>query len=99
MIALKPEEVKIIVLAACCLHNMLIDEQPAYVSTMMDQENKDHQVVGGHWRADPRLENMEKTQARNCSLNAKRQRQFLKIYFNSEFGSVPWQERMVAVKK
>ncbi len=97
-IALEPSKITNVVLAACCLHNMLIDEQPTYISAV-DQENENHQEGGGCWRTDLRLESMEKTKTRNCSLSAKTQRQLLKTYFNSKSGSVSWQERMIAVKK
>ena len=49
-IALPTSKVVAIVLASCCLHNMLIDEQPSYLPTMIDQENDNQQVVNGQWR-------------------------------------------------
>ena len=97
-IPLPPNKVVMIVLASCCLHNMLIVEQPTYLATMIAQESDNHQALNGQWREDPQLENMAKTQKRNCSTHAKDQCQMLKTYFNSASGSVPWQSEMIYLK-
>ena len=97
-IALPPCKVAIVVLASCCLHNMLIVEQPTYLPTMIAQDSDNHKAVNGQWREDSQLENMAKTQKRNCSTHAKNQRQMLKTYFNSASWFVPWQSEMVFLK-
>ncbi|XP_065069253.1 putative nuclease HARBI1 [Rhopilema esculentum] len=96
-IMLEPEKAKQIVLAICCLHNMLIDEQPSYKNAC-DSERDNHELFQGSWRLDKSLTELQKTKNRNCSLSAKGQRELLKQYFSSTSGSVSWQDSMVATK-
>eukprot|EP00795_Rhopilema_esculentum_P005651 gene5651-10881_t len=96
-IMLEPEKAKQIVLAICCLHNMLIDEQPSYKNAC-DSERDNHELFQGSWRLDKSLTELQKTKNRNCSLSAKGQRELLKQYFCSTSGSVSWQDSMVATK-
>eukprot|EP00795_Rhopilema_esculentum_P011794 gene11794-2170_t len=92
-IMLEPEKAKQIVLAICCLHNMLIDEQPSYKNAC-DSERDNHELFQGSWRLDKSLTELQKTKNRNCSLSAKGQRELLKQYFCSTSGSVSWQDSM-----
>ena len=96
-INLEPDKVEKIVLAACCLHNMLIDKKPIDAPSI-DQEDCEHNVIPGRWRENPSLATSEKTTHRNCTLSAKGQRTLLKTFFNSAIGSVPWQDKMIAVQ-
>ena len=98
-IELEPEKAKMITLAACCLHNMLIEKQGSYTSNGIDHENENHDMIPGTWRMDPQLATMETTHNRNFSFSSKGQRNLLKTFFNSRVGSVPWQDSMVSLNK
>ena len=94
-ICLDPDKVEKIVLAACCLHNFLLDTQPIPAG-LVDQEDDQHNVIPGAWRNDKSVfKELEATNSRRYSISAKLQRDVLKVYFNSRVGRVPWQDRMI----
>eukprot|EP00794_Sanderia_malayensis_P001940 gene1940-2206_t len=96
-IALEPKKAEKVVLAICCLHNMLIEEQSSY-GNALDTEIENHEVNKGSWHFDVPLTELQKTKNRNFSLGAKGQRKLLKQYFCSKSGLLPWQDDMVATK-
>jgi len=54
----KPKIVEAIVLACCCLHNLMRIRYPAAQNVMMDQEDRvTHAFVPGNWREGGELEN------------------------------------------
>lgn len=92
----KPDTVTSIVLACCCLHNILRDADPTYVSKVDREEDEDHALVEGDWRNGGELMDGERDQARNTSTKeAKDQRDYLKNYYNSNIGAVPWQDKHI----
>lgn len=94
-IKLCPDKVTYLILAACCLHNYLVEKNKVSYTSAADLENGDHTVTPGLWRSDPSLIRMNPSSAnRNPPNNAKDQRQSLTIYSNTS-GSVPWQDTMV----
>ena len=54
-------------------------------------------LTKGAWRNDPPLIGLQSNSDRNPKLNAKEQRQKLTEYFNSEVGSVPWQDSIISL--
>lgn len=94
-ICLDPDKVQQLVLAACCLHNFLMDTVPAQPSTADQEDLENHGLIPVSCRDGTRMTDLAPTTTRNCSLSAKGQRQMLTLYFNSSVGSVPWQENMI----
>ena len=89
-----PTNVITIVAAACVLHNHIIDKFPIVSIRAADREDPEtHEFIPGAWREVVDLTPLERVR-RNTSLNiAKQQREMLKHYYNSNVGSVSWQER------
>jgi hypothetical protein len=106
---LKPIETSIenanwIVRAIVVLHNFLIDESKGRYrpANLADWETDDvRDVNNGQWRTMlagiAPLQPAQGIHARaaNWPNDAKAMRQLLVNYFNSDAGSVPWQERMI----
>ncbi|XP_028417861.1 putative nuclease HARBI1 [Dendronephthya gigantea] len=94
-IKLSPERVTYLILASCCLHNFMVNNNKhAYTSTG-DVESEDHAFLSGAWRADPPLNSLQScTTNRNPTRSAKQQRQLLTNYFSGA-GAVTWQDNMI----
>lgn len=93
-IALEPAKVVMLVQAACALHNMLREKTGSTAG--MDLENPiTHEVTPGAWRSDAVLQQATVPAGTNTTARAKAQREYLVKYFNSEVGSVPWQDGMI----
>ena len=83
-----------LVQAACALHNMLREKTGPTAG--MDLENPiTHEVTPGAWRSDAVLQQATVPAGTNTTARAKAQREYLVKYFNSEVGSVPWQDGMI----
>ena len=95
-IKLSPDKVTDIILAACCLHNYMVDKNKATYTSGVDRDNADHTIAAGTWRNDPILVGLQPSTLHNAPRNAKSQRELLTEYFNSH-GSVPWQDSMVGL--
>ena len=97
-IHLSPEKVKSLVMAACCLHNFMIQHKKhAYISVCDAEDTHTMTFANGTWRNDPPLLGLQSSLDRNPKLNAKEQRQKLTEYFSSEAGSVSWQDAMISL--
>ncbi|XP_055020896.1 uncharacterized protein LOC129412060 [Boleophthalmus pectinirostris] len=96
-ICLDPDKVVTILFACLCLHNFLRHHSAdAYVPPgYIDCEDANHQLMEGAWRREGGLQSVSMGQARNPSVEAKKQRDVLCQYFVSPAGSVSWQEHMV----
>uniref|UniRef100_UPI00358EEE5F putative nuclease HARBI1 n=1 Tax=Myxine glutinosa TaxID=7769 RepID=UPI00358EEE5F len=91
-----PEVVRDLVETAICLHNMLRIRLPSIQHAEVDQEDYRHNIIPGEWRDQANMLEVEQAVRGNRdSVEAKRQREVLRLYFNSPAGAVPWQERMV----
>ena len=91
-----PDTVRLLIEAGVCLHNLIRSRYQTLDAGMLDQEDLDHNILPGAWRTDEITEELNTPLRGNRDTEiAKRQRETLKFYFNSEAGSVPWQERMV----
>ena len=92
----RPETVTTIVLACCCLHNIMRLRYPALQNADLDREDQNHQLVPGAWRADAQLQDMPPEPRRgNIHVVAKRQRIYLREYYTSDAGAVPWQDNVI----
>lgn len=97
-IHLSPEKVKDLIMAACCLHNFMIEHnKSAYISVCDAEDTHTMTFANGAWRCDPPLAGLQPNLDRNPKLNAKQQRQKLTEYFSSVSGSVPWQDGMISL--
>lgn len=95
-IQLSPEKVTWLIMAACTLHNMLVEKNKNSYLSALDVEGADG-FLPGAWRTDPQLVGMRPAdQGRNPTRGAKQQRSNLTNYFLGA-GSVHWQERMISV--
>jgi len=91
-----PAVVVKMVKAMLVLHNLMRIRFPAAGNDIIDHENENHEVIPGAWRLNANMNEVYMAVGGNYDqLAAKRQRETLRIYFNSEAGSVPWQEQMV----
>ena len=91
----EPETVTSITLACVTLHNLLRNKYKRDVVTVHDVEDEQHNVIPGLWRQDTPLADGVCRFARNTATAAKMQREYLCSYYNSEAGSVPWQNDMI----
>ena len=91
-----PEVVRTIVETCVVLHNLMRLRFPGIQNRHLDVEDADHNIIPGDWRNDAAMHEVEDVRAPNRDTReAKQQREYLKLYFNSPAGSVPWQERIV----
>ena len=94
-IKLSPDKVVDLVLAACCLHNFMVENNwHSYTSALDNEDTDKFQFTSGVWRNDPQLIGLAATSGRNPKQCAKRQREDLTKYFSSKYGAVPWQDYM-----
>lgn len=100
-IGLSPEKVEMIVIACCTLHNFLRSRSnntytpPGSLDTESDVT---HAVTLGQWRHGPQPQGLiaiERQGSNHHSNAAKETRDYLCSYFNSDVGSVSWQDAMV----
>lgn len=93
----KPKNVATIALTCVIIHNMLRTKSMREAAVAVeDQEDDDHNVIPGSWRNDPPLTDGVSDFANNTATQgAKVQRDYLCAYYNSDAGSVPWQNDMI----
>jgi hypothetical protein len=93
----KPETVKTITLACLSLHNLMRERYPGLQNQMLDREDANNNVIPGQWRDGVQLVNAAVPAEGRIrgTVQAQEQRDYLRDYYNSPVGSVPWQERMV----
>lgn len=91
-----PDRVKLIVLAAICLHNLMRLRYPGLQNDNLDQEDEAGNYIPGAWRNDRVLQDVEAVGRGNLpNREGKKIRTYLKHYYNSEVGSLPWQQNMI----
>ena len=92
----EPDTARLIVEACVCLHNLMRMRYPTLQNAALDHEDGNHDLVAGAWRQDANMHDVDQAKGPNRdSTAAKKQREYLKLYFNSAAGSVPWQDRMI----
>ena len=93
-----PDVVRLLVETGVILHNLLRIRLPSIANAEVDREDEDHNTIPGAWRGDQQVEEIPQPQAPNRDNRVdKVMRDYLKAYFNSEAGSVPWQERLAGM--
>ena len=91
-----PETFTSIVLACCTLHNIMRLRYPGIHQGIADEENDNHRVIPGQWRQGACLQDIEDVAggSRDAQV-AKRQRLYLKHYYNVPVGAMAWQRNMI----
>ena len=86
-----------VVLACICLHNLMRIRYPAMQNAALDQEDDDHVLIPGEWRQGRNLQDVMNRDFRGNRVTAagQNQRDYLKEYYNSPAGAVPWQNNMI----
>ena len=92
----KPSTVTTIVKGCLTLHNIIRRRNPLRPGEV-DQYDEDGDIIRGAWRQDVRLTSNRNLVGNRNKQAAKAQRNYLKDYYNSEVGAVPWQEQVVRV--
>ena len=82
--------------ACIVLHNVLRDLNPNIPNRDLDMEGGDGQVIPGAWRDAGVLQAVEQEgRGPRRTVAGKELRAYLKAYFNSPAGSLPWQEAAI----
>ena len=96
---MEPKTVESVVLACCCLHNLLRSNVAGYLQGQVDDEDPQHNLIAAPWRAQRQLNGGQPLGGGNVGTRqAKEQRDYLKNYLNSPQGAVDWQERMITLR-
>ena len=91
---LQPDNINLITMCACVLHNLMLTRYPNAVLEV-DREHPDTQdLIPGAWRLDQQLQGL--ITGHHSQREAKDQRDYLSHYYMSPAGAVPWQERKTA---
>ena len=91
-----PDIVREITETCICLHNLMRERFAMLQNGQVDAEDDQHNIIPGQWRATANMHEVDNVVGPNRdTIAAKKQREYLKLYFNSPAGSVPWQERMI----
>lgn len=92
--------VNIIVAALACmtLHNLMRHRYQDLQNADLDREDDQHRLIPGAWRDAGVMQEVEQEgRGPRQTADGKRQRAYLKRYFNSPAGSVPWQDAAIDV--
>lgn len=93
---MRPDNVEIVVTAACIIHNLLLNNYPNSASNIADQEDPvSHEVADGSWREDKDLVGLEPLSGNTSQKQGKINRMYLCKYYNSPVGRVSWQDKMI----
>ena len=77
-----PSRIEKIVMACCVLHNWLSIKNPRITLAMADREDpRAQQVIGGEWRNDKTITELQRLSGNTSLLTAKCQRDYLKEGF------------------
>ncbi len=69
---------------------------PGPQNAVIDQEDNNHNIVPGKWRNGVQMHDVPAIDHGNhATVAGKHQRQYLKLYYNSPAGAVPWQQNMI----
>jgi hypothetical protein len=93
-----PTTVTTIVKACLTLHNVHRSRHPIRVGEV-DREGPDGNIIPGAWRDDIQLTDNRNVVGNKTKKDAKKRRNYLCDYYNSEIGSVPWQDDVVRVRR
>ena len=91
-----PSTVRTMVQACVCLHNLMRTRYPSIHNSALDREDAEHNIVPGSWRGEQTLAELRQpARGRSATQAAQAQRNYIKAYYNSPAGSVPWQESKI----
>lgn len=91
-----PKVATVEVEAAICLHNLMRMRYPGLQNAELDEDDASHNMVPGEWRRHAPMHQLQRVRGPNqATTEAKRQREYLRLYFNSPAGAVPWQQGMI----
>ena len=94
-----PDIVREITETCICLHNLMRERFAMLQNGQVDAEDDQHNIIPGQWRATANMHEVDNVVGPNRdTIAAKKQREYLKLYYNSPAGSVPWQERMITAQ-
>jgi hypothetical protein len=92
----QPAIVEKMVMACVCLHNLMRMRYPQMQNQDLDHEDEQHNLIPGAWREGRIMLDIERVRGGNRATRAAiTQRLYLKHYYSSPAGSVPWQDRMI----
>ena len=95
-LATTPENAIKITKACLTLHNLMRDRYPNLQNADLDREDQNGNLIPGAWRTPHCLHEMETVgRAPRENQAGKKLRIYLKHYYNSDAGRVPWQEAAV----
>lgn len=91
-----PDNARKIVNACLCLHNLFRKRYPNMAQGEVDYEDDQGNVVPGQWRRGLELTDGRNEVGNRLTKEAKAQRHYLADYYNSDFGALPWQDKVVS---
>ena len=94
-INMAPENVKNIVLACICLHNIMRMRYPTLQDHDLNNFAPRGAWVRGRWRNAAVMHDIRQETGPAAQVHGKRVRTYLKNYFQSPYGRVDWQDDMV----
>ena len=69
---------------------------PGLQNAELDHEDANHKIVPGEWRRHAPMHELLCARGSNqATTEAKGQQEYLRLYFNSPAGAVPWQHDMI----
>ena len=90
------DNVRLIVEACVCLHNLMRMRYSTLQNSVLDTEDENHQIIPGIWRDAGLMHALKKIKgATRANTSGKQQQEYLQHYFSSPAGSVPWQNNMI----
>ena len=93
---LQPDNINLITMCACVLHNLMLTRYPNAVLEV-DREHPDTQdLIPSAWRLDQQLQGLIPLTGHHSQREAKDQCDYLSHYYMFPAGAVPWQERKTA---
>ena len=85
-----PNNVMNIVHACVCMHNLMRRRYPVHHAALVHDREDGEQVQ--NWREDTLLASLQAIRGNRGTREARIQREYLKAYYNSPVGALPWQE-------
>lgn len=93
---LDPEKARTVIMACMCLHNLMRDRFPGLQNIDVDHEDELGNHIPGAWRNAAVLQDVERVGGGyQANKEGKKLRTYLKHYYNSPVGSLPWQQHMI----
>ena len=92
----RPEGATLSVMAVMCLHNLMPLRYPLLQNMDIDGEDQNGNHIPGDWRNHQVLQELNEVAGGNrANREGKQTRVYLKHYYNSDIGRVPWQDDMI----